>query len=87
MPTAHHHKRAGETMSQLKQTETVREELNRLLAMQERTRDAQVNELLIGSRYVLVTLSRPVVIDGECRDTDDTIDLIDLMSWHERDRQ
>jgi hypothetical protein len=74
-------------MSRLTQTETVKAELNKLLSLQDRTRDAEVAELYIGSRYVLVTLVRPVVIDGECFDVDSgTVDLFDLIEWHKRER-
>ena len=66
-------------------TVEVRDAVNRLLRRNRRTEEAEVGEMYLGKDILVVRLKRPVVIEGEWRDVDRTVDLFDLMSMHERE--
>lgn len=68
-------------------TVDAREVLNELLDRNERTKGAEVGEMLLGKDVFVATLRRPVIIEGECRDVADrTVDLFDLMEMHAEGR-
>ena len=68
-----------------KPTEETRQWLNELLTRNDRTAGAEVGELYLGREVFVAELRRPVVIEGECRDVDRTVDLFDLMDAHRRE--
>lgn len=55
--------------------------VNAMCERNERSRGAVTKEIYLGARVVLVTLARPVVIEGECWDVEPAgeVDLLDLM--------
>lgn len=59
--------------------------INRLLRLNDYTAGAEVRELYLGTDIMVVTFSRPIVIEGACRDVEQTIDLFDLMNMHEEE--
>lgn len=67
-------------------TVDAREVLNELLDRNERTKGAEVGEMLLGKDVFVATLRRPVIIEGECRDVEATVDLFDLMEMHAEGR-
>lgn len=60
----------------------VRDAANELLGRNDRTVGAEVGEIYLGKDVLVVTVRRPVVIEGVCRDAPRTIDLFDLMDMH-----
>ena len=55
--------------------------VNAMCERNERSRGAATKDIYLGSRGVLVTLARPVVIEGQCWDVepDGEVDMLDLM--------
>ena len=55
--------------------------VNAMCERNERSRGAVTKDIYLGSRVVLVTLARPVVIEGQCWDVepDGEVDMLDLM--------
>ena len=55
--------------------------VNAMCERNERSRGAETKEIYLGSRVVLVTLARPVVIEGQCWDVEPAgeVDILDLM--------
>lgn len=63
--------------------EKLAETVNDLLVRNDRTREASAGEMYLGKDILVVRLRRPVVIEGQCRDVERTVDLMDLMEMHE----
>ncbi len=55
---------------------------NAMCERNERSRGAVTKEIYLGSRVVLVTLARPIVIEGECWDVEPAgeVDMLDLIN-------
>ena len=56
--------------------------VNAMCERNERSRGAVTKEIYLGSRVVLVTLARPIVIEGECWDVEPAgeVDMLDLIN-------
>lgn len=70
-------------MNSIQPTRALANAINAMCENNTRTAGAVVGDVLLGERFVLVTLRRPVVIDGELVDTSatvDTVDIFDLMN-------
>lgn len=57
--------------------------INVLLARNDYSTGAQVSQMFLGPGIFVVTLSRPVIIDGQATDLDQTIDIIDLIKSYQ----
>lgn len=66
-------------MKSIQPTRALANAIDAMCERNERTRGAVAGDVLLGARFVLVTLKRPQVIDGECKDVDATVDIFDLM--------
>lgn len=64
-------------------TQDIAEALKRLLERNDRTATATPGEMYLGKDVLVVRLRRPVVIEGQWRDVEQTVDLMDLMEMHE----
>ena len=55
--------------------------VNAMCERNERSRGAVTKDIYLGSRVVLVTLARPVVIEGQCWNVEPAgeVDMLDLM--------
>lgn len=65
-------------MDDLKPTRALAEAVNAMCERNERTRGAIIGDVLLGRRFVLVTLRRPVVVEGECWDMSSDAELVDI---------
>lgn len=74
-------------MNDIKPTRALAEAVNAMCERNERTRGAVAGDVLMGARFVLVTLRRPVVVEGELVDADATVDIFDLMDDFQRWQQ
>ena len=56
--------------------------VNAMCERNERSRGAVTKEIYLGSRVVLVTLARPIIIEGECWDVEPAgeVDMLDLIN-------
>lgn len=63
-------------------TKALERAVNAMCERNERSRGAVTKEIYLGSRVVLVTLARPVVIEGECWDVEPAgeVDMLDLIN-------
>ena len=66
-------------MNSIQPTRALANAVNAMCDNNNRTRGAVAGDVLLGERFVLVTLRRPQVIDGELVDTAATVDIFDLM--------
>lgn len=66
-------------MNSIQPTRALANAVNAMCERNERTRGAVAGDVLMGARFVLVTLRRPVVVEGEAVDVAQTVDLLDLM--------
>ena len=69
-------------MNSITPTRALANAINAICENNNRTRGAVAGDVLMGERFVLVTLRRPVVIEGECWDMEpaNEVDLLDLMN-------
>jgi hypothetical protein len=63
-------------------TKALERAVNAMCERNERSRGAVTKEIYLGSRVVLVTLARPIVIEGECWDVEPAgeVDMLDLIN-------
>ena len=63
-------------------TKALERAVNAMCERNERSRGAVTKEIYLGSRVVLVTLARPVIIEGECWDVEPAgeVDMLDLIN-------
>ena len=63
-------------------TKALERAVNAMCERNERSRGAETKEIYLGSRVVLVTLARPIVIEGECWDVEPAgeVDMLDLIN-------
>lgn len=67
-------------MNSITPTRALANAINAICENNNRTRGAVAGDVLMGERFVLVTLRRPVVIDGELVEAAaQTVDILDLM--------
>lgn len=69
-------------MNSIQPTRALANAINAMCERNDRTRGAVVGDVLMGERFVMVTLRRPVVVEGELVDAAaslDTVDILDLM--------
>lgn len=74
-------------MKDIKPTRALANAVNAICDCNERTRGATAGDVLLGERFVLVALRRPLVIEGECEDVaapDGEVDIFDLMDDFQR---
>ncbi|HEY1407585.1 MAG TPA: hypothetical protein VF434_01515 [Promineifilum sp.] len=48
-------------------------------------RGKQVGEIYLGSDVIVARLRRPKIIEGQWKDLDRTVDLLDLIDEHQQD--
>lgn len=63
----------------------LREVLNELLRRNDRTTGAEAGEMYLGKDILVVRLRRPKVVEGEWRDLEMTVDVMDLMDMHDNE--
>lgn len=81
--------REGHTMNSIQPTRALANAVNAMCERNERTCGAVAGDVLMGERFVLVTLRRPVVVEGECWNVEpaDEVDLLDLIdNWQHTHR-
>jgi len=63
-------------------TKALERAVNAMCERNERSRGAVTKEIYLGSRVVLVTLARPIIIEGECWDVEPAgeVDMLDLIN-------
>lgn len=72
--------REGHTMNSIQPTRALANAIDAMCERNERTRGAVAGDVLMGERFVLVTLRRPVVVEGELVEAAaQTVDILDLM--------
>ena len=77
-------------MNSIQPTRALANAVNAMCDNNDRTRGAVAGDVLMGERFVLVTLRRPVVVEGELvelRPALDEVDIMDLLDDFQRWQQ
>lgn len=61
----------------------IRQAVNRLLKRNHRTDEAEAGEMYLGKDVLVVRLKRPKIIEGQWRDLDATVDVMDLIDMYD----
>lgn len=69
-----------------KPTEEIRDSLNELCEYNNRTQGGEVGNMYLGKDIFVAEIRYTRVIDGDWDDLDTTVDMVDLIELHKRER-